>query len=296
MSAESKKVENGAKAVLVTGSSSGLGRAAALHLADLGYSVFAGVRTEDAASDLRQADASGLLRPVILDVTDASSIALAGKQIEEELDGAQFWAVVNNAGISVTMPLECVPIDVLRTQLETNLIGALAVTQRFLPLLRAAKGRIVNVSSGIGRIAPPYLGVYAASQFGKEGLSDSLRRELKPLGVSVSVIQPGAINTAIWDKMRTTADDLLAATPPAVADLYRKGFEGFLAANAARAAASHTRPEDFARTVASILETEKPKARYQVGLDSHSTAVAFRVLPDRLLDVVIAAGMKFTKQ
>src|SRR5258708_1255677 len=122
MSAESKKVQSGTKAVLVTGSSSGLGRAAALHLAALASTFFAGVRTEDAAAGLRSADPSGRLRPVILDVTDSSSIALAGKQIEEELDEAQFWAVVNNAGISVTMPLECVPIDVLRTQLETNLI------------------------------------------------------------------------------------------------------------------------------------------------------------------------------
>ena len=141
--------------------------------------------------------------------------------VEHGCSDTGLWAVVNNAGVSISAPLECVPMDVLRTQLETNVVGALAVSQRFLPLLRASGGRIVNVSSGIGNIAPPYLGAYAAAQFAKEGLSDALRRELRPLGVSVSVIQPGAVDTPIWGKMRRSANEILAAAPAEVVETYR---------------------------------------------------------------------------
>ena len=182
------------KSVVITGASSGLGRAAAIRLSELGYRVFAGVRTESSATELSLVPSSaGELMPVILDVTDTASIAQAGQLVEHGCSDTGLWAVVNNAGISISSPLECVPMDVLRTQLETNVVGVLAVSQRFLPLLRACGGRIVNVSSGIGNVAPPYLGAYAAAQFAKEGMSDSFRRELRPLGVSVSVIQPGVV-------------------------------------------------------------------------------------------------------
>lgn len=153
-----------AKSVLITGASSGLGRAAAMHLNALGYRLFAGVRTQESAEEL-----SGLLPsaseliPVLLDVTDAASIAQAGDVVERRCTDTGLWAVVNNAGVCVSAPLECVPIDVMRTQLETNVVGALAVSQRFLPLLRASRGRIINVSSPIGNVTPPFLGVASCS-------------------------------------------------------------------------------------------------------------------------------------
>ena len=207
------------KSVVITGASSGLGKAAAIHLAELGYRVFAGVRTESSAAELSvMASSTGELIPVMLDVTDTASIAQAGKLVEQWCSNTGLWAVVNNAGISISAPLECVPMDVMRTQLETNVVGTVAVSQRFLPLLRASGGRIVNVSSGISNVALPYLGAYAAAQFAKEGLSDALRRELRPLGVSVSVIQPGAVFTPIWGKMRRSADEILAAAPADVVD------------------------------------------------------------------------------
>jgi NAD(P)-dependent dehydrogenase (short-subunit alcohol dehydrogenase family) len=216
------------RSVLITGTSSGLGRAAATHLCDLGYQVFAGVRTEASAAELSGLPPSaGELIPVLLDVTDAASIARAGDLVEQRCADTGLWAVVNNAGICVSAPLECIPIDVMRAQLETNVIGALAVTQRFLPLLRESGGRVINVSSGIGNVTPPFLGAYAATQFGKEGVSDALRRELRPLGVSVSVIQPGAVDTPIWPKLRTSAEQILAAAPPDVVDVYRGRFTAF---------------------------------------------------------------------
>jgi len=281
------------RSVLITGTSSGLGRAAATHLCDLGYRVFAGVRTEANAAELSGLPPSaGELIPVLLEVIDAASIARAGDLVEQRCADTGLWAVVNNAGICVSAPLECTPIDVMRAQLETNVIGALAVTQRFLPLLRESGGRVINVSSGIGNVTPPFLGAYAATQFGKEGVSDALRRELRPLGVSVSVIQPGAVDTPIWPKLRISAEQILAAAPPDVVDIYRARFTAFLDANESRAHASKTTPRDYANAVAAALAAKRPKIRYRIGADSWTSAVARRAVPDRLMDVLIAVGVK----
>jgi len=277
------------RSVVVTGASSGLGRAAAVQLGELGYRVFAGVRTESSAAELSSVSPStGKLIPVELDVTDPASIAQAGAFVERRCSDTGLWAVVNNAGIAISAPLECVPLDVMRTQLETNVVGALAVAQRFLPLLRASKGRIVNISSGVGNVAPPYLGAYAASQFAKEGLSDALRRELRPLGVSVSVIQPGAVATPIWEKVRTCAAEILAAAPAEVVGTYRNRFTEFLNMNEVRAQNTKTTMADYADAVTHALGAKRPKTRYRVGIDSWSSAFARRMLPDRVTDVLIA--------
>jgi NAD(P)-dependent dehydrogenase (short-subunit alcohol dehydrogenase family) len=279
------------KSVVVTGASSGLGRAAACHLAGLGYRVFAGVRTASSAAELRDTTPSrGELVPVLLDVTDTASIASAGELVENACADTGLWAVVNNAGIAICAPLECVSMDLLRTQLETNVVGTVAVAQRFLPLLRSAGGRIVNVSSGIVNVALPYGGPYAAAQFAREGLSDALRRELRPLGVSVSIIQPGAVYTPIWDKMRRSGDEVLAAALPAVADAYRERFVEYRDGSQGLARMSRTTTEDFAHAVATALAAKRPKARYRVGVDSWATAVARRAMPDRMMDALIAVA------
>jgi NAD(P)-dependent dehydrogenase (short-subunit alcohol dehydrogenase family) len=179
----------------------------------------------------------------------------------------------------------------VRAQLETNVVGALAVLQRFLPLLRTSGGRVINVSSGIGNVAPPYLGVYAAAQFAKEGLSDALRRELRPLGVRVSVIQPGAINTPLWGKMRESATEIFAAAPAEVAEVYRVRYAAFLDGNEARAHASKTTTADYADAVAVALAAKRPRIRYRVGADSCLSAVARRLVPDRVTDTVVAVGI-----
>ena len=255
--------------------------------------MFAGVRTDSCAAELSGLRPSrGELIPVLLDVTDAASIAQAGKLVEHGCSDTGLWAVVNNAGISISAPLECVPMGVMRTQLETNVVGVLAVSQRFLPLLRASGGRIVNVSSGIGNVAPPYLGAYAAAQFAKEGLSDSLRRELRPLGVSVSVIQPGAIDTPIWDKMRRSANEILAAAPADVVETYRARFSAFLDANEVRARRARPRPRTTPMPSPPRWRPSARRARYRVGVDSWSSALARRVVPDRMMDALIAVGLK----
>jgi NAD(P)-dependent dehydrogenase (short-subunit alcohol dehydrogenase family) len=263
--------------------------AAAIRLSRLGYRVFAGVRSESSAAELSGVPSTkGELIPVLLDVTDAASIAHAGRLVEHACRDTGLWAVVNNAGISISSPLECLPLDVLRTQLETNVVGAVAVSQRFLPLLRASGGRIVNVSSGLGNIVPPYMGAYAAAQFAKEGLSDGLRRELRPLGVSVSVIQPGVVITPIWDKMRRCAEEILADAPGEIVEPYREQFLESLETSEDLARASRTTTADYADAVAVALAAKRPKIRYRVGIDSWVSAIARRVVPDRAMDTLIA--------
>jgi NAD(P)-dependent dehydrogenase (short-subunit alcohol dehydrogenase family) len=283
------------KSVVITGASSGLGRAAAMHLTDLGYRVFAGVRSKSDAEQLANLPPStGELIPVLLDVTNAASIGAAGNYVELRCADTGLWAVVNNAGICLGAPLECVPVNLMRTQLETNLVGALAVTQRFLPLLRASKGRIVNVSSGTGTVTPPFLGAYAAAEFAKEGLSDALRRELRPLGVRVSIIQLGVVETPIWRKLHASAEQILAATPAEIGAIYRSRFTAFLAAYEARAHASKTTPMHYANAVAAALVAKHPKTRYRVGTDSWTSAVVRRVAPDRILDDLIALAIRIS--
>jgi NAD(P)-dependent dehydrogenase (short-subunit alcohol dehydrogenase family) len=272
------------RSVVVTGTSTGLGRACVLHLDRQGFRVFAGVRRAVDAEKLVAESTTGRLRAVVLDVTRPDQIAQAVAQVRADLDGGVLWALVNNAGVSVPGPLECLAADRLRDQFETNVVGSFALIQAFLPLLRASRGRIVNVTSGLGRVALPYLGAYAAAQFAKEGMSDALRRELKPFGVAVSVVQPGAIATPIWDKIEHAGRDVLAGVADDTARLYRGPFLRFLDANARQAGRSRTRPEDFAAVVGRVLTARRPKTRYTVGADVRMAAIASRLVPDALLD------------
>ncbi|MEQ3552844.1 SDR family oxidoreductase [Pseudonocardia nematodicida] len=266
--------------VLVTGASSGLGRCCALMLARSGYTVLAGVRRDEDGEQVAAAAAPGTVRPLRFDVTDADSVRDAAAQADR-LGGV--WGLVNNAGICVSAPMECLPVDELRRQLEINVVGQVAVTQALLPQLRGHRGRIVNVTSGLGSLAVPYMGAYAMAQFAKEAMSDALRRELVPHGVRVAVVQPGAILTPIWDKLENTADDVLARNPD-VADTYRTVFTRFVRSNTQGARDSATTPDDVARAVLRALSARRPRTRYPVGPDARSAVRLSRLLPDRLLD------------
>src|SRR5919108_137787 len=192
-------------AVLVTGASTGIGEATALHLRELGFDPVAGVRRDE---DAERLESQGL-RTVRLDVTDGAQIAAARDAVDGLLAG-----LVNNAGVGVAAPLEFLPLDQLRRQLEVNLIGQVAVIQAFLPALRRAGGRIVNGSSIGGRVAAPLLSPYNASKFALEAISDSLRRELRTQGVDVIVIEPGGVKTPIWKKGNELAGEMIAGMPP----------------------------------------------------------------------------------
>jgi NAD(P)-dependent dehydrogenase (short-subunit alcohol dehydrogenase family) len=184
------------RSAVITGASTGIGRATALRLDAAGFRVFAGVRRETDGESLRGV-ASERLVPIRLDVTDAAGIEAAAKSVEAALAGAGIRGLVNNAGIAVGAVLEFVDVEDLRRQLEVNVVGVAAVTRAFLPLVRRGGGRIVNVSSDSGYLAGPFLGPYTASKFALEGMSDCLRRELRAWRIPVSVIQPGSIETPI---------------------------------------------------------------------------------------------------
>lgn len=216
---------------------------------------------------------------VLLDVTDAVAIAAAAESVDR-LDG-----LVNNAGIVVASPLEFLPLDELRHQLEVNVVGQLAVTQAFLPALRAARGRIVIIGSIAGQSALPFLGAYAISKFALEAMTDALRLELTPDGIHVSIVEPGTIATPIWTKPRPVLDTL----PAEATDRYGPRMAAFQAAAAARAAKAAS-PDTVVRAVEHALSAEKPKTRYLVGRDAKVRATIER-LPDRLRDRVIARAL-----
>jgi NAD(P)-dependent dehydrogenase (short-subunit alcohol dehydrogenase family) len=247
------------RTVLVTGASSGIGAACAVRLRDRGWRVLAGVRREGSAPDGCE--------ELILDVTDPPALEL------DELHG-----LVNNAGVAVAGPLECLPPDELRRQLEVNVVGQLRVTQLCLPALRKARGRVVNMGSISGLNALPLLGAYAMSKFALEAMTDSLRVELEPWGIHVAIVEPGTIRTPIWTRERRDPPSEALALYGARLDAFRR--------LAVRRGTSGAPPEAVADVVEHALTAEKPKTRYLVGRDAKLRARVER-LPDRLRDRVL---------
>jgi len=277
------------EAVVITGASTGIGQACALYLNQLGFQVFAGVRKLEDGSALEQ-QASNRLTPVIMDVTDSDSISAAVANISAKLDEHRLVGLVNNAGIAVAGPLEFIPLERLRRQVEVNVIGQIAVTQAFLPLLRNSQGRIVFISSISGRVATPLIGPYAASKFAVEALADSLRRELLPWGIQVSVIQPGRISTPIWGKSVAAADELVTNLPDEAHKLY--GNMIGTARDSVLRSRKGASSKAVARAVAHALISSRPRTRYLVGMDAKLAALIVHFLPDRMIDRLLAYQRK----
>jgi NAD(P)-dependent dehydrogenase (short-subunit alcohol dehydrogenase family) len=220
-------------------------------------------------------------------VTDADSIQKAKEFVAGEVGEAGLFGLINNAGIAVAGPLEAVPIPDLRRQLEVNVIGQVAVTQAFLPLIRQARGRIVNMGSIAGRSAMPLMGPYSASKFAMEAITDALRLEVQQWGIHVSIVEPGAIATPIWDKSGKDAADLEAATPAELRTLYGAVVAGVrkVIGEAAERAIS---PDVVAKVVEYALTASRPKTRYLVGTDAKIRALMAKLLPDRLSDRLLS--------
>jgi NAD(P)-dependent dehydrogenase (short-subunit alcohol dehydrogenase family) len=275
---------------VITGASTGIGRGVALRLDREGWRVFAGVRKAQDGERLA-AEAGPRLVPLILDVTDAGNIATAASTVAEALGpGAGLNGLVNNAGIAISGPVEFVPIDDWRRQLEVNVIGQVAVTQAFLPLLRSAKGRIVNIGSIGGRSSTPFVGPYAASKYALEGINDALRRELRKWGMWVAIVEPGAIATPIWEKGRAEARAALDALPAAGRELYGRDLEN-VERTVERVAASGLPPEQVADAILHALTASRPRARYLIGREAKARVLAEALLPVRAFDFVIARAM-----
>ena len=251
--------------VLVTGASSGIGAAVARRL---------GRQKCHLALFARRAAELG---------------AVAGAVGQAGLSG-----LVNNAGIVVPGPIEFLPLPELRRQLEINVIGQVAVTQAFLPLVRAGRGRIVNMGSISGRMATPFTGAYGASKFALEALTDALRLELAPWGISVSIVEPGAVATPIWEKSARTAAAMLSAAPPEALALYAEAIEA-VKERAERAARGAVDPAEVARAVGHALTSAKPRTRYVVGREAKIQAALALLAPDRVRDSLVARSMGLPK-
>jgi NAD(P)-dependent dehydrogenase (short-subunit alcohol dehydrogenase family) len=270
--------------VLVTGASSGIGHATVLHLRQLGFDAVGGVRRDE---DAQRLEGEGL-RAVKLDVVDADSIAAA----RASLGDGPLAGLVNNAGIGVGGPLEFLPIEQLRDVLEINLIGQVAVTQAFLPALRAGQGRIVNVSSIGGRFALPLGSAYSASKFALEAVSDSLRRELHGQGVDVIAIEPGGVKTPIWSKGNARARETVTAMPAEGERLYG----GMIAVLRKEIEKIETQrgmePHEVAVVIGRALTAPRPRTRYVVGRDAKTRGLMAKVMPDRVMDRLVARAFR----
>jgi len=275
------------RSVLVTGASTGIGRATALRLDRAGWRVFAGVRREEDAEALRR-EGGERLTPLLLDVTDAGQIAAAAGRIETET-GGRLDGLVNNAGAAFPSPLETMPIEDFRRQIEVNLTAHVAVTQALLPQIRAARGRVVFISSIGGRVAFPMTGAYHAAKFGIEAVGDVFRQELRSWGIAVSIVEPGSIDTAIWDRGERTADQIGERSPHREA-LYGRAIERYREV-VRQTAERGIPPEKVAKAIEQALTAGRPRPRYLVGLDAKVQARLKLVIPTRLLDRIVARVM-----
>lgn len=273
-----------APSVLITGASTGIGRACAERLSSRGWHVLAGARAD---ADLEALAALDGVEPLRLDVTDTTQVREAARRAGASLD-----ALVNNAGVAITGPVELLDVEEWRRQLDVNVVGQVAVTRALLPAILRARGRIVNVSSISGLVALPLFGPYSASKFALEAITDSLRRELRGQGVTVVAVEPGGVATPIWGKGMADAE---AATAQMDDDQATR-YGGLIAAVRAQAARSDTDglPADaVADVVETALTASRPRTRYAIGSDARMRAVALgRLLPDRVMDALIARALR----
>jgi NAD(P)-dependent dehydrogenase (short-subunit alcohol dehydrogenase family) len=278
------------RAVVISGASTGIGAACAMHLDRLGYRIFAGVRKAEDGVALRKSCSERLV-PIELDVTDLSTIQKAQTLVSRQTEGSGLFGLVNNAGIAVVGPLEAVPLADLRQQLEVNVIGQVAVTQLFLPLLRQARGRIINMGSIAGLTAMPLMGPYSASKFALEAMTDALRLEVQQWGIHVSIIEPGAIATPIWNKSTIDAAEREVAIKEDLRSLYQPIITAVrkVVAEASKRAIS---AEIVAKVVEDALTASTPRTRYLVGTDAKLRALMRKLLSDRLSDRLLSWILK----
>ena len=269
---------------LITGCSSGIGRATALLLHSRGHRVFAGVRDIDDGRVL-QRETSERVVPVQLDVTSATSISRAFLQVREFLGNDALNGLVNNAGVTATMPLEYVDLELMRRQFDVNVFGVAAMTSAFLPLLARPGGRIVNVSSGAGKIVTPLLGTYSASKYALEAMSDALRIELRGVGQHVAVIEPGFVETSMHHKNEQQLQSMLEKLPAAGRARYGSAIEKLRASND-RFSKSAAPARDVALAIARALVDPRPKTRYPVTREAHLLAWIGPFLGDRVRDAI----------
>jgi NAD(P)-dependent dehydrogenase (short-subunit alcohol dehydrogenase family) len=270
-----------AGAAVVTGASTGIGRATALALAKAGYQVFAGVRKDADAVALRETGERVV--PVHIDVTDACSVATAAKQVEHAVGGRGLAALVNNAGVGFTGPMEVFPVDALRTQYEVNVFGQVVVIQAFLPLLRRGAGRMINIGSIGDRLTIPFGGPLASSKWPFASITEALRLELRPWGIHVVLIEPASIHTDAVGKVAADAERMLQRLDRPQLARYAEAYRRMIRRTIAKENAG-SRPEAVASVIVRALTARRPRTRYLAGKDARTLAFIARWAPDRLFD------------
>ena len=279
------------QSVVVTGVSTGIGWGITDILIKQGYRVFGSVRKFEDAERLTQRFGE-LFVPLFFDVTDETAVEAAARQVREHLNGQMLFGLVNNAGIAVPGPLIHLPTEGFRYQLEVNLVSVLIVTKAFVPLLgsdrslKGSPGRIINISSVSGTIGYPFVGAYAASKHGLEGLSETLRRELMLYGIDVIIIGPGSVATPIWDKAEQADISIYANTE--YVESAKRAQELML-----RNGRNGLPPEKVGEVVLQALTSPKPRVRYAVLRGSPFAQFIQRLLPKRVLDKFIAKNLGF---
>ena len=279
--------------VLISGASSGIGLASALHLNQQGYTVFAGVRSQEDGDKIKaKALNPQTFFPVILDITQAEDISRVAAAIENWLQRfpASTLSLVNNAGVVLSGPMEFIPIGKLKYQFDINVFGHIELTQAILPLMRQhhtgkPMGKIIMISSISGLHVTPFVGPYAASKFALEAFSDALRQELYPWNIPVVLVEPGSIQTPLWKKAKNTAAEMLNEYPAEALPLYQRAYELMQKASA-EAEAEGIGVEPVAVLIHRILSESKPKSRYLIGRETQFIPL-LRFLPDSWLDSLL---------
>lgn len=273
--------------VVVTGASSGIGRATAQRLAADGFHVLAGVRREEDADRTAAAN----IEPVIVDITNVDTLAALAERIAGDPARCPLRAIVNNAGIAVNAPVEMAPLDEWRRQIEVGVIGQIAVIQALTPALLESGGRIVNIGSLGGKIAMPGFGPYSAAKFAMEAVNDSLRREMDVFGLKVVMITPGGVSTGMSARGIATATQLAALMTPAQHKRHDRLFDGVVA-QAEDWAKNGISPEKVAAVVSRAISDRRPKVRYTAGPDAALLTRLVRLMPESMLDGILRRQMK----
>lgn len=274
------------KTVFITGTSTGIGRACALHLDAIGYKVYAGVRRGEHAQALER-DATERLKPILVDVADERSVLEAAGQISSET-GGRLDGLINNAGVGLGGALEATPLNEIRRVMDVNVVGLLAVTKACLPMIRESRGRIINIGSTSGYLSIPGASVYSGSKFAVRAITDALRLELHHFGIKVILISPGAIESAIWDKGKKYREALHISLDTEIASLYDtlRRFGDSLYTDMQRIPAA-----EVADVAAIALAPRHPKRYYTVGKDARG-AVKAALLPKAILDRIILGRIR----
>lgn len=269
--------------ILVTGASTGIGRATAVHLAHRGMNVFAGVRSDEGAESILAEKVNGLI-PLEVDVAIPDSVRNAFDWLENRTNTEGLHGLVNNAGIALGGPIETISLGDWQHQFAVNLFGAVSITQAAIPLLRKAQSaRIVNVGSILGLVPTPFLAPYSASKHALESLTACLRIELAPWRIFATVIQAGNVQTPIWDKAQIQTDNLTSHLSPAFTEMYGKQIESMSEVGIA-AGRKGVSPHKVARVIEQALTSSRPWRSYRVGIDAKTFAAAKRLLPTSVFE------------